>query len=123
MTVPQHVADSITRIVRPSGSKLSTRETVEAHADKICREHNTITRAMIHYLETGEVSTPRIRQFAASVSRKDPQEVAMMKGVLEGTILPEPKFQGLSDAQALEAYSRLLLNVYTLEVVGQRAIA
>jgi hypothetical protein len=123
MTVPRHISDAITRLVKPSGSKLSTRETLEAHADHIVSEHNRMLNAMIHFIDTGELSTPKIKEWAAGINRKNVADAKVMRGVLNGALVPAPKFQGLSDAQALEAYGRLLINLYNLEVIGQPPIA
>lgn len=123
MTVPRHISDAITRLVKPSGSKLSTRETIEAHADFITREHNRMLNAMIHFIDTGELSTPKIKEWAAGINRKNTEDAKVMRGVLAGALVAEPKFMGLSDGQALEAYGRLLINLYNLEIIGQPAIA
>lgn len=122
MSVPAHISQVITRLVKPEGSKLSTRETIEAHADKICNEHNATLKMMLAYLDTGEQKS-RIKEWAQSFDRNNAKDVATMRGVLTGAILPEPKFQGLSDAAALEVYGRLLVNLFCLEVAGQRPLA
>jgi hypothetical protein len=123
MTVPNHIAAAITRLVKPSGSKLSTRETIEAHADKLVSDHNRILKAMIAFLDTGERSTPQIKEWTASIDRGNATDVATMRGVLVAALVKAPAFQGLSDGQALETYGRLLLNLYNLEVLGQPALA
>jgi hypothetical protein len=123
MTVPRHISDAITRLVKPAGSKLTTRETIEAHADHIAREHNRMLKAMIHFIDTGEIATPKIKEWAAGINRKDAEAAKVMRGILTGALVAEPKFQGLSDGQALESYGRLLLNLYNLEVIGQPPIA
>jgi hypothetical protein len=123
MTVPRHISDAITRLVKPSGSKLSTRETIEAHADHIVREHNRMLNAMIHYVDTGELQSPKIKEWAAGINRKNVEDAKVMRGVLTGALVKQPAFQGLSDGQALEAYGRLLINLYNLEVIGQPPLA
>lgn len=123
MQIPLHISDAITRLVKPEGSKLSTRETIEAHADKICGDHNRVLKAMVQFLETGEISSRQIKDWAAVMDRTNASDVATMKGVLQGALVTPPTFEGLSDARALEAYSRLLLNLYNLEIVGQPPIA
>lgn len=123
MTIPQHISDAITRLVKPEGTKLSTRETIEAHADKICGDHNRVLKAMVHFLDTGEISTRQINEWARGMDRTKEADVATMRAILVGAMVTQPAFQGLSDARALEAYSRLLLNLYNLEIVGQPAIA
>ena len=123
MTIPQHISDAITRLVKPDGTKLSTRETIEAHADKICGDHNRILKAMVQFLDTGEISTRQINEWARGIDRSNAADVATMRAILVGSMVTPPAFQGLSDARALEVYSRLLLNLYNLEIVGQPAIA
>lgn len=123
MTVPRHISEAITRLVKPSGSKISTRETLEAHADHIVSEHNRMLNAMINFLDTGELATPKIKEWAAGINRKNTEDAKYMRAVVKGALLPVPAFQGLSDGQALEAYGRLLINLYNLEVIGQPAIA
>jgi hypothetical protein len=123
MSVPRHITEAITRLVKPEGTKASTRETLEAHVDKICSDHNRVLKAMVHYLDTGEMTSRQIKEWIASTPRNNPQEVAMMKGVLQGSMLTAPSFEGLSDSRALEAYGRLLLNLYNLEVIGQPPLA
>jgi hypothetical protein len=123
MTTPQHIADAITRLVKPQGTYSCARETIEAHACKICHDHNRILVEMIYYLETGDVRSRQIKDWASETKRDDPLEVAMMKGVLEGAMVKLPSFEGLSDERALEVYGRLLLNLYNLEVAGQPPLA
>lgn len=123
MQIPQHISDAITRLVKPEGSKLSTREMLESHADKICGDHNRVLKAMVQFLDTGEISSRQIKDWAAGMDRTNAGDVATMKGVLQGALVTPPAFQGLSDARALEAYSRLLLNLYNLEIIGQPPIA
>lgn len=123
MTVPAHISQAITRLVKPTSTKSNLRETLEAHADTICSEHNRMLKAMIHYIDTGEVQTQQIKVWVAEFNRNDAQACRTMRGVLEGAMLTAPRFQGTSDEKALEAYGRLLLNLYNLEVIGQPAIA
>lgn len=123
MSIPTEIANAITRLVKPEGTKLSTRETIEAHADKICSTHNEMLKAMLHYLDTGEVSNRRIQDWAREFGRDNASDVELMRGVLNKAILEAPKFEGLSDAAALEAYGRLLLNLYSMEITGQGRIA
>lgn len=123
MTLPRHITDAVTRLVKPAGSKLSTRETLEAHADNIVSNHNRIVTAMIAFLDTGNRSTPQIKEWAAGIDRGHAENVAIMRGVLEGARVKAAAFQGLSDAQALESYGRLLLNLYNLEILGQQPLA
>ena len=123
MSVPTEIANAITRLVKPEGTKLSTRETIEAHADKICSTHNEMLKAMLHYLNTGEVTSRRIQEWANEFKRDNANDVALMRDILTKALLDAPKFEGLSDAAALEAYGRLLLNLYSMEITGQGRIA
>jgi hypothetical protein len=123
MSTPPLIIEAITRLVKPDGTKVSTRETLEAHADRICSDHNRILTAMVQYLDTGEPITRQIKDWATEVNRNNPKDVAVMRGVLQSAMLAPPVFQGLSDARALEVYGRLLLNLYNLEVIGQPPLA
>lgn len=78
---------------------------------------------MIHYLDTGELTSRQIKDWATEVNRSNTKDVAILKSVLQGSILPPPAFQGMSDALALETYGRLLLNLYNLEIIGQPPMA
>ena len=123
MPTSNEIATLVTRLVRPIASKLSTRETIEAHADHICSRHNRLLRDMQTYLDSAKVENSQIKAWADSFSRDDPKVVATMRGVLNEAIVKAPAFQGLSDVQAIEAYGRLLVNLVNLEVLGNPAFA
>ena len=111
----------ISRLVKPTKSQLSTRETIEAHADHICRQHNSVILTMIEFLNEGTAPSVQIKEWAETVDRSNTGECVVMCQVLTSALLPMPVFQGASDAAALETYGRLLLNLYSLEVLGSPA--